>query len=47
LNVRYGATRLRPWSRLIENWLSEGLDVDAYFNNVVVGHAVRDARKLK
>jgi len=47
LNGRYGATRLRPWSRRIENWLSEGLDVHAYFNNDVAGHAVRDARKLK
>jgi uncharacterized protein YecE (DUF72 family) len=34
-------------AKRIESWLSEGMDVYAFFNNDVGGHAVRDARDLR
>ena len=44
---RYGARRLAPWARRIGAWRAKVLDVFAYFNNDVHGHAVHDARTLK
>ena len=44
---RYGARRLqRPADRLAQ-WLAEGSDVYAYFNNDYEGHAVADATTLR
>jgi uncharacterized protein YecE (DUF72 family) len=44
---RYGGRRLwRPARRLCE-WLDDGVDVYAYFNNDYHGHAVEDARWLR
>jgi uncharacterized protein YecE (DUF72 family) len=42
----YGRGGLRRWAPLIRQWLDDGLDVFAYFNNDEGGHAVRDARIL-
>jgi uncharacterized protein YecE (DUF72 family) len=42
----YGRRGLRHWVPLVQKWLHDGLDVFAYFNNDVAGHAVRDARAL-
>jgi uncharacterized protein YecE (DUF72 family) len=42
----YGRRGLKRWAPLIEAWLDEGIDVFAYFNNDVGGHAVRDAQAL-
>lgn len=44
---RYGRRRLSAKAGLIEDLLSRGLDVFAYFNNDVSGFAVRDALLLK
>jgi uncharacterized protein YecE (DUF72 family) len=35
------------WARRIRAWLRRGVDVHAYFNNDVGGHAVADARALR
>jgi uncharacterized protein YecE (DUF72 family) len=44
---RYGGRRLaRPAHRMAE-WLADGVDVFAYFNNDFEGHAVEDARWLR
>jgi uncharacterized protein YecE (DUF72 family) len=44
---RYGGRRLaRPAARIGE-WLEEGVDVFAYFNNDFEGHAVADAHWLR
>jgi uncharacterized protein YecE (DUF72 family) len=42
----YGRRSLRRWVPLIQGWLDDGIDVFAYFNNDVGGHAVRDAQAL-
>lgn len=44
---RYGAAKLRPWARRIQQWHKRGLSVFAYFNNDKHGHAIDDARTLK
>lgn len=44
---RYGARRLEPMARLLEDWLHRGQDVYAYFNNDVGGSAVLDAEWLR
>jgi uncharacterized protein YecE (DUF72 family) len=44
---RYGARRLSPVAARLEEWLAEGIDVYAYFNNDFEGHAVADARWLR
>ena len=42
----YGQEGLRRWVPPVAGWLDDGVDVFAYFNNDVGGHAVRDARAL-
>lgn len=42
----YPARRLAPDARWMADRLAEGLDVHAYFNNDLGGHAVRDAARL-
>ena len=44
---QYGPSLLRPWAERIVNWLREGRDVYAYFNNDAHGYAVNDARTLR
>src|SRR5262249_27515007 len=44
---RYGPWRLVPWAERIEDYRRQGLDVFAYFNNDVGGHAPADAAALK
>jgi uncharacterized protein YecE (DUF72 family) len=44
---RYGSRRLRPWAERIATWAADGVDVYAYFNNDVAGHAVADACTLR
>jgi uncharacterized protein YecE (DUF72 family) len=44
---RYGRRGLAAFGRVIEDFLGEGLDVFAYFNNDAHGHAVRDASLLR
>jgi uncharacterized protein YecE (DUF72 family) len=44
---RYGPRRLSTKAGLIGDFLQDGLDVFAYFNNDMEGHAVRDASLLK
>lgn len=44
---RYGRRGLAVYARVIEDFLGEGLDVFAYFNNDAHGHAVQDATLLK
>jgi uncharacterized protein YecE (DUF72 family) len=43
----YGARRLAPWAKRIKKWHENGLEVFAYFNNDINGHAIEDARTLK
>lgn len=43
----YGPRRLQPWVERIAEWTASGLDVHAYFNNDVGGHAVDDATWLR
>lgn len=43
----YGRRRLTRWVPLIQGWLDGGIDVFAYFNNDIGGHAVRDAQALR
>ena len=43
----YPTARLKSWAEWIGILRREGLDVFAYFNNDIDGHAVRDARRLK
>ena len=40
---RYGPARLAKPAETLCEWLSEGHDVYAYFNNDYDGHAVADA----
>lgn len=42
----YGRSGLSRWALLIDRWRDQGIDVFAYFNNDVSGHAIRDARAL-
>jgi uncharacterized protein YecE (DUF72 family) len=42
----YGRRGLKRWVPLVRRWIDDGLDVFAYFNNDIGGHAVRDARAL-
>lgn len=44
---RYGPERLEGEAARIEAWLGEGIDVYAYFNNDVGGHAFVDAGWLR
>jgi len=44
---RYGREGLRPWAVRISEWLREGRQVYAYFNNDAFGFAVEDARELR
>lgn len=43
---RYGEEGLRPRADRLRNWLDDGCDVYAYFNNDDSGFAVEDARRL-
>jgi len=40
---RYGPRRLEPAASMFRDWLADGHDVYAYFNNDYEGHAVADA----
>ena len=40
---RYGPRRLEPAASMFSDWLADGHDVYAYFNNDYEGHAVADA----
>lgn len=42
----YNRSGLSRWALPINRWRDDGIDVFAYFNNDVGGHAVRDARAL-
>jgi len=45
---RYGREALRhPWATRIREWLREGHQVYAYFNNDAFGFAVEDAQELR
>jgi uncharacterized protein YecE (DUF72 family) len=44
--ARYPSQRLVAEARRIRSWVARRLDVYAYFNNDVGGHAVEDARDL-
>jgi uncharacterized protein YecE (DUF72 family) len=44
---RYGGRRLWRPARRLEEWLDDGHDVFAYFNNDYDGHAVLDAEWLR
>lgn len=43
---RYGEALLNPWAKRIRAWQIKGIDVFAYFNNDIQGHAIFDARTL-
>ena len=43
---RYGPRRLAAVQQTLDEWLDDGCDVYAYFNNDYEGHAVADARWL-
>ena len=42
----YPSPELERWAERIRGWMDDGLDVYAYFNNSVGGHAVINAREL-
>jgi uncharacterized protein YecE (DUF72 family) len=42
----YGLQGLMRWLPLVQRWLGDGIEVFAYFNNDVGGHAVRDTQAL-
>jgi len=44
---RYGKELLIPWAEKMVRWLTNSLDVFAYFNNDQHGYAIQDARDLK
>jgi uncharacterized protein YecE (DUF72 family) len=44
---RYDEARLDEWAAWLHARVEDGLDVFAYFNNDIGGHAPRDARRLK
>ena len=43
----YSEADLRWWAERVQEWLAQGRDVYAYFNNDGHGHAVRNARRLR
>ena len=43
----YSDDDLRWWAERIREWLDQGHDVCAYFNNDGQGHAVENARTLR
>ena len=43
----YGPNRLAPIAERLADWLQEGTDVYAYFNNDWEGHAITDAKWLR
>lgn len=43
----YTYEQLRPFARKITQWLAEGVDVYAYFNNDIGGYAVKNALMLR
>ena len=43
----YSSQRLTAWASRIAEWTGAGLEVWAYFNNDVGGHAPRDATRLR
>lgn len=43
---RYSDEQLDSWARRIRQWLAEGCDVHAYFDNDAEGHAPYDALRL-
>ena len=42
----YGVRALQPWADHVVDWRRSGLDVFAYFNNDMEGHAIEDAKTL-
>ncbi|MFJ6651375.1 DUF72 domain-containing protein [Microbacterium sp. NPDC091313] len=46
-NGSYGRDAIAWWAERIREWLAQGRDVFAYFNNDLGGNAVRDARALR
>jgi uncharacterized protein YecE (DUF72 family) len=46
-NGSYGPDAIAWWAARIREWLAQGRDVYAYFNNDLGGNAVRDARALR
>lgn len=43
----YTRRHLKSWAGRMKDWSDAGLDVYAYFNNDVGGHAIRDASALR
>lgn len=43
----YGRSGLQRWAPQVRRWIDDGMDVFAYFNNDIGGHAVRDAQALR
>ena len=43
---RYSDAALTAWAARVERWAKQGLDVQVYFDNDVLGHAPHDARAL-
>jgi len=43
----YSSRALRTWAERIRKWRDERLDVYAYFNNDIGGHAITNAQQLK
>lgn len=43
----YSSQALSAWARRIAAWLEQGIDVHAYFNNDLGGHAPRNALALR
>lgn len=46
-NGSYGPDAIAWWADRIREWLAQGRDVYAYFNNDLGGNAVRDAWALR
>ena len=42
----YDTPVLRRWAGQIAQWMEADLDVFAYFNNDIEGHAIKNAREL-
>jgi uncharacterized protein YecE (DUF72 family) len=42
----YGEEGLRPWLPQMVAWIEQGIDIYAYFNNDINGHAIDDAKTL-
>lgn len=43
----YSDNELKEWSRKVDEWMSKGLDIYAYFNNDALGYATENARDLE